>query len=146
MRARGSPGTDPATWRRPAPVLDDLRRILLEVPAGTAARAVAEDLAARLEPYVAGGALDGFLNRPTNVDLGRRLVVFNIQALDGATRWRSTSSPASSGGSSAGARRAGGCARPCSSSTSAGASSSTSGAAASWRRWPAAPASTAWRW
>jgi conjugal transfer ATP-binding protein TraC len=80
----GIAGTDPATWRRPAPVLDDLRRILLEVPAGTAARPVAEDLASRLEPYVAGGALDGFLNRPTNVDLGRRLVVFNIQALDGA--------------------------------------------------------------
>jgi len=80
----GITGVDRESWGRPAPVLDDLRRLLLEVPRDSPAGPLAADLAARLEPYVVGGALDGFLNRPTNVDLGRRFVVFNIQALDGA--------------------------------------------------------------
>lgn len=81
-RRAGIVGADPASWARPAPLLDDLHAVLGEVPTATSAGAIADDLAARLEPYVGDGALAGLFNRPTSVDLGRRFVVFNIQGLD----------------------------------------------------------------
>jgi type IV secretory pathway VirB4 component len=78
----GITGDNPRSWTRPAPLLDDLHAVLAEVRTDTPAGVIADDLAARLEPYVGDGALAGLFNRPTSVDLGRRFVVFNIQGLD----------------------------------------------------------------
>ena len=71
----GITADDPASWRRPAPLLGDLAGRLGETPGPVAAH-----LGARLERYV-GGSLAGLFDRPTNVALDRRLVVFNVQAL-----------------------------------------------------------------
>lgn len=71
-----APG-DPASWARPAPTLGDLAARLAALPGETPAL-----LALRLGPYVAG-SLAALFGRPTDVDLDNRLVVFDLQRLDG---------------------------------------------------------------
>jgi type IV secretory pathway VirB4 component len=72
---------DPATHARPAPLLRDLHAALAESPGDVAA-----GLAARLRRYVAGSLAAGLFAGPTNVELDRRLVVFNIQQLEAELR------------------------------------------------------------
>jgi type IV secretory pathway VirB4 component len=67
---------DPDSWRRPAPLLGDLAARLAATPGEAAA-----SLALRLGRYV-GGSLASLFNRPTNVGLDGRLVVFSIQRLE----------------------------------------------------------------
>ena len=71
---------DPDSWSRPAPTLFDLSSVLLDVPGATAL-----DLVERLDRYVTG-SLAGLFDRPTNVALDRRFVVFNLQALPAELR------------------------------------------------------------
>src|SRR5439155_25341930 len=68
--------SDVATHARPAPLLRDLHKTLLD-----ASGELAEGLALRLERYVRG-SLAGLFSAPTNVRLDRRFVVFNVQALE----------------------------------------------------------------
>ncbi|MCW5880718.1 MAG: ATP-binding protein [Anaerolineae bacterium] len=67
---------DPATHSRPAPLLRDLHATLSAIGTDTAT-----SLATRLRRYV-DGSLAGLFSGPTNVALDRRLVVFNVQALE----------------------------------------------------------------
>ncbi len=67
---------DPATHARPVPLLKDLHGVLAWVPGDAAG-----SLATRLRRYV-DGSLAGLFSAPTNVALDRRLVVFNVQALE----------------------------------------------------------------
>jgi hypothetical protein len=67
---------DPATHGRPAPLLRDLHAALAAAPGD-----VADGLAVRLRRYVEG-SLAGLFAGPTSVALDRRLVVFNVQALE----------------------------------------------------------------
>jgi type IV secretory pathway VirB4 component len=71
---------DPATHARPVPLLADLLAGLTEAGGATAAA-----LAARLDRYVSG-SLAGLFAGPTNVTLDRRLVVFDLEALDPSLR------------------------------------------------------------
>ncbi|MCL5107366.1 MAG: ATP-binding protein [Chloroflexi bacterium] len=71
---------DPTTHSRPAPVLADLQRVLA---AGRGE--IAASLALRLRRYV-DGSLSGLFAGQTNVALGRRLVVFNVQSLEAELR------------------------------------------------------------
>jgi hypothetical protein len=66
-----------ATHTRPAPLLADLHAVLGDMPGEVAA-----SLAVRLERYVEGSLSAGLFAGPTNVELDRRLVVFNIQQLE----------------------------------------------------------------
>ena len=68
---------DPTTHARPAPLLADLQTAL-----ETSDDGVASGLAARLRRYVHGSLAGGLFGGPTNVELNRRLVVFNIQLLE----------------------------------------------------------------
>lgn len=80
-RAGIVPG-DRASWEREPPRLGDLHAALLAVPPDdAAARAIAADLAQRLSRWVGGGALAGLFDRPTNVDLAGRFIVFSIGRL-----------------------------------------------------------------
>ena len=72
---------DAATHGRPAPLLEDLHAVLSRMPGE-----VATSLAVRLERYVEGSLGAGLLAGPTNVELDRRLVVFNIQQLEDELR------------------------------------------------------------
>jgi hypothetical protein len=72
---------DVATHSRPAPLLGDLHGVLGEMPGEVAA-----SLAVRLERYVEGSLSAGLFAGPTNVELDRRLVVFNIQHLEDELR------------------------------------------------------------
>lgn len=74
--ARAGITADPATHARPAPLLRDLHAALEASPGDVAA-----GLATRLRRYV-DGSLAGLFAGPTNVALDRRLVVFNLQALE----------------------------------------------------------------
>jgi len=65
-----------STQHAPAPLMRDLQAVLTDTP-GEAAMS----LAARLQRYVQG-SLSGLFSAPTDVALDRRLVVFNIQALE----------------------------------------------------------------
>jgi hypothetical protein len=67
---------DIATHGQPAPLLEALNPVLRDT-----AGEVAASLAVRLERYVKGSLSAGLFAGPTNVDLGSRLVVFNIQQL-----------------------------------------------------------------
>ena len=67
---------DPATHTAQPPLLSDFHAVLAKTPGQVAA-----DLAARLRRYVSG-SLAGLFGGPTNVELGNRFVVFNIQALE----------------------------------------------------------------
>jgi conjugal transfer ATP-binding protein TraC len=68
---------DPDTHARPVPLLRDLQTALENV-----ATDVGVGLAARLRRYVSGSLAGGLFAGPTNVALNRRLIVFNIQALE----------------------------------------------------------------
>jgi conjugal transfer ATP-binding protein TraC len=68
---------DRSTHDRAAPLLRDLHRVLRERPGETAA-----GLAARLRRFVDGSLASGLFAGPTNVELDRHLVVFNIQQLE----------------------------------------------------------------
>ena len=72
---------DVTTHSRPAPAAGDLHAVL-ERHAGE----VAASLAVRLERYVEGSLSAGLFAGPTNVELDRRLVVFNIQQLEDELR------------------------------------------------------------
>jgi type IV secretory pathway VirB4 component len=72
---------DVATHGHPAPLLEDLYTVLTEMPGETAA-----SLAVRLERYVEGSLSAGLFAGPTNVELDRPLVVFNIQQLEDELR------------------------------------------------------------
>ncbi|MDQ2743482.1 MAG: ATP-binding protein, partial [Chloroflexota bacterium] len=65
-----------STQHGPAPLMRDLHTVLADTPGE-----MAMSLAARLQRYVEG-SLSGLFSAPTNVALDRRLVVFNIQALE----------------------------------------------------------------
>jgi conjugal transfer ATP-binding protein TraC len=68
---------DPATHGRAVPIMRDLHALL-----ETIASDVAPGLAARLRRYVSGSLAGGLFAGPTNVELNRRLVVFNLQSLE----------------------------------------------------------------
>ena len=68
---------DVTTHGRPAPLLRDLHTVLGDTPGEVAA-----SLAVRLDRYVEGSLSAGLFAGPTNVELDRRLVVFNIQQLE----------------------------------------------------------------
>jgi len=69
--------TDPATHHRNAPLMADLQAALEAI-----GNDVAAGLASRLQRYVSGSLAGGLFSGPTNVELNRRLVVFNIQMLE----------------------------------------------------------------
>ncbi|HET6319902.1 MAG TPA: hypothetical protein VFG86_25875 [Chloroflexota bacterium] len=73
--------TDVATHGEPAPLLEELHGVLGEMPGEVAA-----SLAVRLERYVKGSLGTGLFAGPTNVELDRRVVVFNIQQLEDELR------------------------------------------------------------
>jgi hypothetical protein len=72
---------DVASHGRPAPVLQDLYGTLCDMPGEVAA-----GLGVRLERYIKGSLSAGLFAGPTNVELDRRLVVFNIQQLEDELR------------------------------------------------------------
>ncbi len=65
--------TEPSTWSNP-PLLQDLQTVLESISGG-------ENLANRLRRFTTG-SYAGFTNRPTNVDLKNRLVVFSLRDLE----------------------------------------------------------------
>jgi type IV secretory pathway VirB4 component len=67
--------SDPRTWRRPAPILADLARIL-----AADADPVARELAARLTPFVSG-SYQGLFDGPTTVTPDRHLVTISLRDL-----------------------------------------------------------------
>jgi hypothetical protein len=73
--------TEVATHGRPAPLLEDLHTVLSAMPGEVAA-----SLAMRLQRYVEGSLSAGLFAGPTNVELDRRLVVFNLQQLEDELR------------------------------------------------------------
>ncbi|AXK35796.1 DUF87 domain-containing protein [Streptomyces armeniacus] len=91
--------SDPRTWTRPAPLLADLASVLEE----SKTRA-ANDLAARLDPYVRG-AFSGLFNGPTTTRPEGHLVAYSLRDLAEElkpigtlltldTVWRQVSNPA----------------------------------------------------
>lgn len=72
---------DPRTWQRPAPILGDLRNTLADLggPGGVGGTG-AENLAARLHPYV-DGAFAGLLNGPTTTRPDGHLLLFSLRDL-----------------------------------------------------------------
>jgi len=75
--ARAGITRDPPSHARTAPTLADLHEVLCGL-----ATPVASGLAARLSRYVSGSLGAGLFAGQTNVELDRRLVVFNIQQLE----------------------------------------------------------------
>ncbi|MBV9542831.1 MAG: ATP-binding protein [Chloroflexi bacterium] len=75
--ARAGITSDISTHSRPAPLLVDLHAVLQETPGD-----LAMSLAIRLSRYVSGSLAGGLFAAPTDVELNRRLVVFNIQMLE----------------------------------------------------------------
>ncbi len=73
--------SDVATHGLSAPLLADLHDVLSGTPGEIAA-----SLAVRLERYVEGSLSAGLFAGPTNVELDRKLVVFNIQQLEDELR------------------------------------------------------------
>ncbi|MFJ7218942.1 VirB4 family type IV secretion system protein [Amycolatopsis sp. NPDC098790] len=91
--------TDPRTWTRPAPLMQDLRDVL-----AAAGDVVAADLAARLHPFVDGAFADLF-SGPTTTTPDGHLVVFSLRDLPDELKaigtlltldavWRRVSNPA----------------------------------------------------
>lgn len=66
---------DPETWKNPAPLLEDLYKILKGM-----AEPEARALSARLEKYVFGSAA-GVFNQSTNIDIKNKFTVFSIRDL-----------------------------------------------------------------
>ena len=94
---------DVRTWQRPAPILGDLRDTLI-TPGGRAGGAAAENLAARLHPYV-DGAFASLLNGPTTTRPDGHLLLFSLRDLADELKpigtlltldaiWRRVSNPA----------------------------------------------------
>ncbi|MDQ3809200.1 MAG: DUF87 domain-containing protein, partial [Chloroflexota bacterium] len=79
--ARAGITRDPRTHNRPPPLMADLHAALAATSGDVAA-----SLAARLARYVSGSLGAGLFAGPTNVELNRRLVVFNIQQLEDELR------------------------------------------------------------
>lgn len=90
---------DALTWQRPAPILGDLRDTLTEIGGP-----VADDLAARLHPYV-DGAFASLLNGPTTTRPDGHLLLFSLRDLADELKpigtlltldaiWRRVSNPA----------------------------------------------------
>jgi conjugal transfer ATP-binding protein TraC len=73
--------SDMSTHHRPAPLLADLHAVLSETQGEVAA-----SLAVRLERFVEGSLSAGLFAGQTNVELDRRVVVFNIQQLEDELR------------------------------------------------------------
>ena len=67
--------TDKNTWNKPAPLLEDLYKILMSLP-----EKEAKVLANRLAPYVIGSAA-GIFNKPTNINANSHFVAFSIRDL-----------------------------------------------------------------
>ncbi len=91
--------TDPRTWTRPAPLLADLAAVLEQSKNRTA-----QDLAARLDPYVRG-AFSGLFDGPTTSRPEGHLVAFSLRDLADELKpigtlltldsvWRRVSNPA----------------------------------------------------
>jgi hypothetical protein len=94
---------DPRTWQRPAPILGDLRDTLASLSGGPGGP-VAENLAARLHPYV-DGAFAALLNGPTTIRPDGHLLLFSLRDLADELKpigtlltldaiWRRASNPA----------------------------------------------------
>lgn len=66
---------DPETWNNPAPLLEDLYKILKGM-----AEPEARALAGRFEKYVFGSAA-GVFNQPTNIDIRNKFTIFSIRDL-----------------------------------------------------------------
>jgi conjugal transfer ATP-binding protein TraC len=66
---------DPETWNNPAPLLEDLYKILKGM-----AETEAHGLASRLEKYVVGSAA-GVFNKPTNIKIDNKFTVFSMRDL-----------------------------------------------------------------
>ena len=69
---------DAASQKKPAPLMGDLYNVLVKSPN-------ADSIAKRLEKYVSG-TFAGIFNQPTNIDLNRGFVVFNIRDLEQTLR------------------------------------------------------------
>ncbi|MGI9149247.1 MAG: VirB4-like conjugal transfer ATPase, CD1110 family [Chloroflexota bacterium] len=72
---------DVGTHSRSAPLMSGLHSVLEDTPGEVAA-----SLTMRLERYVEGSLSTGLFAGPTNVELDRKLVVFNIQQLEDELR------------------------------------------------------------
>lgn len=70
--------TDPATQKKEPPLMKDLYDILKSDPQAAA-------IATRLETYVTG-TFAGIFNKPTNINLDNRFIVFNIQQMEESLR------------------------------------------------------------
>ncbi|WKZ30335.1 MAG: ATP-binding protein [Candidatus Dojkabacteria bacterium] len=66
---------DPDTWTNPAPLLEDLYKVLKGM-----AEKESHELAARLEKFVFGSAA-GVFNQPTNIEITNKFTVFSIRDL-----------------------------------------------------------------
>ncbi len=69
---------DPATQSKPPPLLTDLHSVMINMSG-------AESLANRLAKFTEG-SFSGLFNQPTNLDLGRGMIVFSVRDLDDALR------------------------------------------------------------
>lgn len=69
---------DPKSQKNPAPLMGDLYNLLLRTQNGLS-------LAQRMEKYVSG-TFAGIFNKPTNIDLHKGFVVFNIRDLETSLR------------------------------------------------------------
>ncbi|MFA7308988.1 MAG: DUF87 domain-containing protein [Patescibacteria group bacterium] len=70
---------DPTTHTKEPPLMGDLHSVLSSMGP------VADSLAKRLEKYVSG-TFSGIFNQPTNIDLKKGFVVFNIRDLESSLR------------------------------------------------------------
>ena len=62
------------TEEKPSPLMEDLEEVLKNIEGG-------ENISAKLYKYTKG-TYAGFLNQPSNIDIGNRLVVFGIRELE----------------------------------------------------------------
>lgn len=67
---------DPATQKKPAPLMEDLYKTLLGME-----NAAAKDLGFRMEKFIKGSAA-GIFNQPSNFDITNPLTVFSIKQLE----------------------------------------------------------------
>jgi len=70
--------TDPNTHSLAAPTMEDLEKVLSSMPGG-------ENMASKLKKYTAG-TFSGLFNKPSNVNLNDKFIVFNIQNLEDELR------------------------------------------------------------
>lgn len=67
---------DPATQKRPAPLMEDLYKTLLGME-----NQAAKDLGFRMEKFIKGSAA-GIFNQPSNFDITNPLTIFSIKSLE----------------------------------------------------------------